>query len=143
MPSFFPPAFFLSVGMCVRVCVLCSVCAGVWETERAGQRRGQSRAQHSPQTLSPSPSFFFHQVLAHNAVHAAFAGYTGVTAGLVSNHHVLLPIPVVVAAPKTVQVRKRAARGFQPLPCSPAHARARAAAAAASVRPHTHKVVTT
>jgi len=48
------------------------------------------------------------KVLAHNAVHAAFAGYTGVTAGLVSNHHVLLPIPVVVAAPKTVQVNGKA-----------------------------------
>ena len=48
------------------------------------------------------------KVLAHNAVHAAFAGFTGVTAGLVSGHHVLLPIPIVVAAPKTVQVNGKA-----------------------------------
>jgi len=32
------------------------------------------------------------QVLAHNAVHAAFAGYTGVTVGLVNTHHVYLPV---------------------------------------------------
>ncbi len=42
------------------------------------------------------------QVLAHNAVHAAFAGYTGVTVGLVNTHYVYLPIPVVIQAPRRV-----------------------------------------
>ena len=32
------------------------------------------------------------QVLAHNAVHAAFAGFTGITVGLVNTHHVYLPV---------------------------------------------------
>ncbi len=48
------------------------------------------------------------KVLAHNAVHAAFGGFTGVTAGLVSGHHVLLPIPVVVRAPKVVDSKGKA-----------------------------------
>ncbi len=43
------------------------------------------------------------QVLAHNAVHAAFAGYTGVTVGLVNTHYVYLPIPVVIQAPRKVR----------------------------------------
>lgn len=42
------------------------------------------------------------QVLAHNAVHAAFAGYTGCTVGLVNTHYVYLPIPVVIQAPRKV-----------------------------------------
>jgi 6-phosphofructokinase 1 len=41
-------------------------------------------------------------VLAHNAVHGAFAGYTGVTVGVVENHYVLLPIPVLCAMPPRV-----------------------------------------
>jgi 6-phosphofructokinase 1 len=45
------------------------------------------------------------QVLAHNAVHAAFAGYTGVTVGLVNTHYVYLPIPVVIQAPRRVRMR--------------------------------------
>ena len=45
------------------------------------------------------------QVLAHNAVHAAFAGYTGVTVGLVNTHYVYLPIPVVIQAPRRVDPR--------------------------------------
>ena len=32
------------------------------------------------------------QVLAHNAVHAAFAGFTGITVGLVNTHYVYLPV---------------------------------------------------
>lgn len=43
------------------------------------------------------------QVLAHNAVHAAFAGYTGVTMGLVNTHYVVLPIPVVISSPRRVR----------------------------------------
>jgi hypothetical protein len=38
------------------------------------------------------------KILAHNAVHAAFAGYTGVTVGLVNTHYVYLPIPVIIQA---------------------------------------------
>lgn len=45
---------------------------------------------------------FVLQILAHNAVHAAFAGYTGVTTGLVNTHYVLLPIPVVISTPRRV-----------------------------------------
>ena len=44
------------------------------------------------------------QVLAHNAVHAAFAGYTGCTVGLVNTHYVYLPIPVVIQAPRKVSL---------------------------------------
>eukprot|EP00798_Chlamydomonas_sp_ICE-L_P021507 gene21507-28490_t len=45
------------------------------------------------------------KVLAHNAVHAAFAGFTGLTVGLVNTHYVYLPIPVVIQAPRTVDPR--------------------------------------
>ncbi|MEW5297418.1 MAG: hypothetical protein WDW36_000628 [Sanguina aurantia] len=45
------------------------------------------------------------KVLAHNAVHAAFGGFTGLTVGLVNTHYVLLPIPVVISAPRTVDPR--------------------------------------
>ena len=45
------------------------------------------------------------KILAHNAVHCAFAGYTGVTVGLVNTHYVYLPIPVVISAPR--QVRRK------------------------------------
>ena len=44
------------------------------------------------------------KILAHNAVHSAFAGYTGVTVGLVNTHYVLLPIPVVISAPRRVRM---------------------------------------
>ena len=43
------------------------------------------------------------QILAHNAVHAAFAGYTECTVGLVNTHYVYLPIPVVIQAPRRVK----------------------------------------
>lgn len=42
------------------------------------------------------------KILAHNAVHAAFAGYTGITVGLVNTHYVYLPIPVIIMCPRTV-----------------------------------------
>lgn len=51
------------------------------------------------------------KILAHNAVHAAFAGFTGVTVGLVNTHYVLLPIPVVIQAPRRVS-RENIANGF-------------------------------
>lgn len=47
------------------------------------------------------------KILAHNAVHAAFAGFTGTTVGLVNTHYVNLPIPVVIqvaAWPRAKQV---------------------------------------
>ena len=45
------------------------------------------------------------KILAHNAVHAAFSGFTGVVVGLVNTHYVLLPIPVVIQAPRRVDPR--------------------------------------
>lgn len=47
------------------------------------------------------------KILAHNAVHAAFAGFTGVTVGLVNTHYVILPIPVVIQAPRRVSLHLR------------------------------------
>jgi len=40
--------------------------------------------------------------LAYNAAHAAMAGYTGVTVGVVENHYVLLPVPVLSKMPPRV-----------------------------------------
>nr|QKY14905.1 6-phosphofructokinase 5 (PFK5) [Polytomella parva] len=48
------------------------------------------------------------KILAHNAVHAAFAGYTGITTGLVNTHYCYLPIPVVIQAPRMVNPRGKA-----------------------------------
>jgi len=45
------------------------------------------------------------KILAHNAVHAAFAGFTGVVVGLVNTHYVYLPIPIVIQAPRRVDPR--------------------------------------
>jgi 6-phosphofructokinase 1 len=45
------------------------------------------------------------KILAHNAVHAAFAGYTGITVGLVNTHYVYLPIPVIIQAARKVDPR--------------------------------------
>ncbi|KAI3432447.1 hypothetical protein D9Q98_003998 [Chlorella vulgaris] len=45
------------------------------------------------------------KVLAHNAVHAAFAGFTGVTMGLVNTHYCYLPIHTVIQAPRRVDPR--------------------------------------
>ncbi|KAL4540856.1 hypothetical protein Ndes2526B_g05416 [Nannochloris sp. 'desiccata'] len=42
------------------------------------------------------------RMLANGAVHAAMAGYTGVTVGLVNTHFVYLPIPLVIQAPRKV-----------------------------------------
>jgi len=46
-------------------------------------------------------------VLGANAVHAAMAGYTGVTVGAVNTHHAVLPTDYVTAAPRVVDVRGR------------------------------------
>ncbi|GFR51324.1 hypothetical protein Agub_g13689 [Astrephomene gubernaculifera] len=48
------------------------------------------------------------KILAHNAVHAAFAGFTGITVGLVNTHYVYLPIPVIIQAPRKVDPRGKA-----------------------------------
>ncbi len=40
----------------------------------------------------------------HGAVHAAFAGLTAATVGLVGGHIALLPARAVIAAPRTVKV---------------------------------------
>uniref|UniRef100_A0A1D2A0K5 Phosphofructokinase domain-containing protein n=2 Tax=Auxenochlorella protothecoides TaxID=3075 RepID=A0A1D2A0K5_AUXPR len=42
------------------------------------------------------------RMLGHGAVHAAFAGYTGVTVGLINTHYCYIPIPMVIQAPRTV-----------------------------------------
>ncbi|KAI3436493.1 hypothetical protein D9Q98_005910 [Chlorella vulgaris] len=42
------------------------------------------------------------KMLAHGAVHAAFAGYSGVTVGLVNTHYCYLPIPLIIQAPRKV-----------------------------------------
>jgi len=41
-------------------------------------------------------------VLAHNAVHGAMAGYTGVSVGVIENHYILLPISVLASMPPRV-----------------------------------------
>ena len=68
-----------------------------------GGASGQALPGWPLHTIPVSSSF--PQILAHNAVHAAFAGYTGVTVGLVNTHYVYLPIPVVIQAPRRVDPR--------------------------------------
>ncbi|GMH35503.1 hypothetical protein BSKO_03371 [Bryopsis sp. KO-2023] len=46
-------------------------------------------------------------ILGQGAVHAAFAGYTGITVGLVNTHFVYLPIPDVIQAPRRVNPKGR------------------------------------
>ena len=69
------------------------------EAERVREGDGGYSVPIKQKILSPR------QILAHNAVHAAFAGYTGVTVGLVNTHYVYLPIPVVIQAPRRVDPR--------------------------------------
>jgi 6-phosphofructokinase 1 len=46
--------------------------------------------------------------LAHNAVHAAMAGYTGVSIGRVDQHYVMIPIDVLTnLQPRQVNVAGR------------------------------------
>ena len=47
------------------------------------------------------------QILAQGAVHAAFAGVTAATVGLVNGHYVWLPIETVIQAPRVVDPRGR------------------------------------
>lgn len=46
-------------------------------------------------------------VLGQNAVHAGFAGFTGITVGLANNHYVLLPIQEVIADARNVDPNSR------------------------------------
>jgi len=47
------------------------------------------------------------KVLGQGAVHAAFAGLTGITVGLVNTHYVYLPIPAIIQAPRKVNPKGR------------------------------------
>ncbi|KAK6154185.1 hypothetical protein DH2020_013824 [Rehmannia glutinosa] len=46
-------------------------------------------------------------VLGQNAVHGAFAGYSGITIGICNTHYVYFPIPEVIAQPKVVDPNSR------------------------------------
>ncbi|OVA01809.1 Phosphofructokinase domain [Macleaya cordata] len=46
-------------------------------------------------------------VLGQNAVHGAFAGYSGITVGICNTHYVYLPIPEVISNPKQVDPNSR------------------------------------
>ncbi|KAM7511330.1 hypothetical protein LguiB_010205 [Lonicera macranthoides] len=46
-------------------------------------------------------------VLGQNAVHGAFAGYSGITVGICNTHYVYLPIPEVIASPRYVDPNSR------------------------------------
>ncbi|XP_047085437.1 ATP-dependent 6-phosphofructokinase 5, chloroplastic-like [Lolium rigidum] len=46
-------------------------------------------------------------VLGQNAVHAAFAGFSGITSCICNNHYVYLPITEVITAPKRVNPNSR------------------------------------
>ncbi|KAJ3677362.1 hypothetical protein LUZ60_003086 [Juncus effusus] len=46
-------------------------------------------------------------VLGQNAVHGAFAGFSGITSGVCNTHYVYMPIPEVISAPRTVDPNSR------------------------------------
>ncbi|KAL6222857.1 hypothetical protein ACLB2K_006247 [Fragaria x ananassa] len=46
-------------------------------------------------------------VLGQNAVHGAFAGYSGITIGICNTHYVYLPIPEVISHPRLVDPNSR------------------------------------
>ncbi|XVF15277.1 hypothetical protein REPUB_Repub09cG0137200 [Reevesia pubescens] len=46
-------------------------------------------------------------VLGQNAVHGAFAGYSGITVGLCNTHYVYFPIPEVISHPREVDPNSR------------------------------------
>ncbi|KAF6175600.1 hypothetical protein GIB67_002738 [Kingdonia uniflora] len=46
-------------------------------------------------------------VLGQNAVHGAFAGYSGITVGICNTHYVYLPIPEVISYPRNVDPNSR------------------------------------
>jgi 6-phosphofructokinase 1 len=47
------------------------------------------------------------KLLGHNAVHAAFAGFTGITSGMVNSHYCYLPIYEVIKSPRRVNPNGR------------------------------------
>ncbi|XP_072981834.1 ATP-dependent 6-phosphofructokinase 5, chloroplastic-like [Typha latifolia] len=46
-------------------------------------------------------------VLGQNAVHGAFAGFSGITTGICNTHYVYLPIPEVITSPRFVDPNSR------------------------------------
>lgn len=46
-------------------------------------------------------------VLGQNAVHGAFAGYSGITVGICNTHYVYFPIPEVISKPRVVDPNSR------------------------------------
>ncbi|KAK9283414.1 hypothetical protein L1049_011656 [Liquidambar formosana] len=46
-------------------------------------------------------------VLGQNAVHGAFAGYSGITVGICNSRYVYLPIPEVISSPRVVDPNSR------------------------------------
>lgn len=46
-------------------------------------------------------------VLGQNAVHGAFAGYSGITVGICNTHYVYFPIPEVIVQPRVVDPNSR------------------------------------
>lgn len=46
-------------------------------------------------------------VLGQNAVHGAFAGYSGITVGICNTHYVYLPIPEVISYPRLIDPNSR------------------------------------
>ncbi|XP_020105217.1 ATP-dependent 6-phosphofructokinase 5, chloroplastic-like [Ananas comosus] len=46
-------------------------------------------------------------VLGQNAVHGAFAGFSGITTGICNTHYVYLPIPEVIRSPRLVNPNSR------------------------------------
>lgn len=46
-------------------------------------------------------------ILGQNAAHAAMAGFTGISVGLVNTHYVYLPIPMLIAKPRFVDPNSR------------------------------------
>lgn len=99
-----------------RLCCSLAMHACTWETrEREGvtlksshacmrvSSRLKTQCGTESKALTPHPYSTF-TLLQHNAVHAAFAGFTGITVGLVNTHYVYLPIPVIIAAPRKVSL---------------------------------------
>jgi 6-phosphofructokinase 1 len=65
---------------------------------------------HIPPTDCPYDTdtfFLFSSILGQNAVHAAFAGLTGVTVGLCNGHYVYLPIPPLIKRAREVDPNGR------------------------------------